>query len=129
MKRILLPILVTGILLLSACGAPTTTPEAESPPISPPTEQQTYTLSVSVSPSGAGSVSPSDGHYKEGTQVTLTATPANGYSFDYWGGEASGSSATITITMDSDKTVIAHFSVLDTTPPVISEIDVSPITE
>ena len=31
MKRILLPILVIGVLLLSACGAPTTAPEAEAP--------------------------------------------------------------------------------------------------
>lgn len=31
MKRILLPILVIGILLLSACGAPTAAPEAEAP--------------------------------------------------------------------------------------------------
>ncbi len=32
MKRILIPILVMGILLLSACGASTTAPPAESPP-------------------------------------------------------------------------------------------------
>ncbi len=31
MKRILLLILVIGILLLSACGAPTTAPSAEAP--------------------------------------------------------------------------------------------------
>lgn len=113
MKRILLSIVVIGILLLSACGAPT--------------EQQTYTLSVSVSPLGAGSVSPSGGQYEPGVQVTLTATPASGYTFDYWNGDASGSSASITITMDSDKSVIARFA--DTTPPVISGVDVSHISE
>lgn len=32
MKRILLLVLVVGILLLSACGAPTTVPEAEAAP-------------------------------------------------------------------------------------------------
>ena len=36
MRRILLPILVIGILLLSACGAPTTAPEAETPPAEQP---------------------------------------------------------------------------------------------
>jgi len=112
---------------------PTPTPEAEEeaapPPTPPPTEQQTYTLSVSVSPSGAGSVSPSSGEYEEGTQVTLTAVPASGYTVDHWGGDASGSSTTITITMDSDKSVIAHFKAVDVIPPVISEVDISHITE
>ena len=32
MKRILSPIVVTGILLLSACGAPATPPGTETPP-------------------------------------------------------------------------------------------------
>jgi len=139
MKRILLPTLVIGVLLLSACGAPTTAPPTEAPPTppsteqptpsteAPPIEQQTYTLSISVSPSGAGSVSPLSGRFEEDTQVTLTATPASGYTFDYWDGDASDSSATVTIIMDSDKSVIAHFA--DTTPPVISGVDVSNITE
>ena len=35
MKRILLSILVTGVLLLSACGAPTTAPPAEAPTPAP----------------------------------------------------------------------------------------------
>lgn len=126
MKRILLPILVIGTLLLSACGAPTTAPEAEAPPVEQPAPT-TYTLSVSVSPSGAGSVSPSSGQYEEGTQVTLSATAASGYTFDYWDGDASGSASTITITMDSDKSIVAHFA--DITPPVISEVGISHVTE
>jgi len=97
MKRILLSILVIGFLLLGACGAPT------------------YTLSTSVSPSGTGSVSPSGGQYESGVQVTLTATPASGYTFDYWDGAASGSSSTTTITMDSDKSVTAHFKEMEVT--------------
>jgi hypothetical protein len=109
MKRILLSILIIGIFLLSACGVPT------------------YTLSTSVSPSGIGSVSPSGGQYESGVQVTLTATPASGYTFDYWDGDASDSSPTITVIMDSDKSVIAHFA--DTAPPVISGVGISNITE
>lgn len=119
MKRILLSILVIGVLFLSACGAPTTAPPAEAPPTPPPTEQQNYTLTISVSPSGAGSVWPSSGQYIPGLQVTLTATPASGYAFDYWDGAASSTSATITITMDSDKSITAHFAA--TTPPPTEE--------
>jgi uncharacterized repeat protein (TIGR02543 family) len=41
--------------------------------------------------------------------VELTAVPVPLYKFAYWSGDASGTSPVITITMDSDKTVIAHF--------------------
>jgi len=80
----------------------------------PPTPVPTYTLSVSVSPSGAGAVSPSGGVYDAGVQVTLTASPANGYIFGYWSGSASDTTPTVAITMDSDKSLIANF---ETAPP------------
>jgi len=121
MKQILLPVLVIGILLLSACSAPATTPEAETPPISLPTEQQTYTLTVTISPSETGSVFPSSGQYVPGLQVTLTATPASGYTFDYWDGDTSGSSPATIITMDSDKSVIAYFKTEQPMPPAEPE--------
>jgi len=73
-----------------------------------------YTLTASVSPSGSGSVSlnPPGGTYDEGTQVTLTANPASGYTLDHWGGDASGTSSSITITMNSNKSVIAYFTAI-----------------
>jgi len=74
----------------------------------------TYTLAASISPSGAGSVSPSGGEYESGVQVTLTASPASGYTFDHWSGGASGTASTITITMDSDKSLIANFETVST---------------
>jgi len=74
----------------------------------------THTLSVSVTPSGAGSVSPSGGEYESGVQVTLTASPASGYTFDYWSGSASGIIPTVTVTIDSDKSLTANF---ETAPP------------
>ena len=110
MKRILLSILAIGILLLSSCGTPAAEPPAPA----------TYTLSVSVNPLGAGSVSPSDGQYEEGARVTLTATPAGDYAFDYWDGDASGSSANTTIIMDSDKSIIAHFATTSLTTYTLS---------
>lgn len=128
MKRILLLVIVIGILLLSACGAPATAPKAEAPATAP-TEKQTYTLSISISPSGEGSVSPSGGQYESGTEVPLTATAASGYTFDYWDGAASGPSSTTTITMDSNKSITAHFTVVDIAPPIISRVEVSNITE
>jgi len=68
-----------------------------------------YTLTTSVFPSGSGSVSPSGGTYAAGTSVALTANPASGYKFDHWGGSATGTSNPVTITMNSNKNVIAYF--------------------
>jgi len=76
----------------------------------------TYTLSVSINPPQAGSVSPSGGEYESGLQITLTATPASGYSFDYWDGAASGSSNTVNVTMNSNMTITAHFKVVEPEP-------------
>jgi hypothetical protein len=93
----------------------------------------TYTLSVSVSPSGAGSVSPSGGEYESGVQVTLTASPASSYQFASWSGDASGANLTATITMNSNKNVIATFELIRTnlTDPTDDLFDVSanPITD
>lgn len=68
-----------------------------------------YTLTTNASPPGAGSVSPTGGEYDSGIKVTLTATAASGYTFDYWSGSATGNSPTTTITMDAGKNVTAHF--------------------
>jgi len=75
---------------------------------------QTYTLNTNISPSGSGSVSPSGGEYESGVQVTLTASPASGYTFDHWSGGASGTTSTVTITMDSDKNLTANFKTIST---------------
>ncbi len=55
-------------------------------------------------------MSPEGGQYEQGKQINVTATPASGYRFISWSGDASGTSLTFTITMDSDKTLVAYFS-------------------
>lgn len=44
-----------------------------------------------------------------GTEVTLTATPNEGFTFAAWGGDASGSTPTTTVKMDRLRTVQAIF--------------------
>ena len=68
-----------------------------------------YTLSSSSSPSVGGTVSPASGTYDEGDNVTLIATPAQYWRFDGWSGDVSGSSDHLTVTMDSNKSVVAAF--------------------
>jgi uncharacterized repeat protein (TIGR02543 family) len=72
----------------------------------------TYSLTTNVSPSGGGSVSrsPNATTYAPGTVVTLTATPASGYTFTGWSGGASGTSTTTTVTMNANTTVTASFT-------------------
>jgi uncharacterized repeat protein (TIGR02543 family) len=77
-----------------------------------PASVETYTLTTAVDPLGAGLVSPSGGQYESGVQVMITASPADGYTFDYWSGGASGSSPTINITMDHDYSIKANFEVV-----------------
>jgi uncharacterized repeat protein (TIGR02543 family) len=68
-----------------------------------------YTLTTLVTPAGGGQVAPASGSFDDGASVTLTATPATGYRFDHWSGDATGTSATVAITMSSDRSVTATF--------------------
>lgn len=70
-----------------------------------------YTLTTTASPSDGGSIS-GEGTYDAGSTPTLTATPAAGYIFTGWSGDASGTDASVTVTMNSNKTIIANFSVI-----------------
>jgi uncharacterized repeat protein (TIGR02543 family) len=78
-----------------------------------------YTLSVTASPSGGGSVS--DGgslhcpgtcsqQYAQGTNVTLTATAAAGYALSSWSSCPSPSGATCQVTMNGAASVTATFT-------------------
>jgi len=70
-----------------------------------------YTLTTGVEPLEGGfvTVSPSEGPYAADTKVTVTANAAPGYKFDYWSGDVTGTSDTITLSMDSNKSITAHF--------------------
>jgi len=68
-----------------------------------------YALSTTVAPAGGGTVSPESGLYGAGTELTLKATAAPGYRFDYWSGDATGDSNPLTLVMDREKSVTAHF--------------------
>lgn len=97
-KVIAVALLALVLLLASACGGGG----------QPSYTTTTYELHVYVN--GNGQVSPSGGAYSEGTQITLHASPASGWRFDHWGGDAWGTSASMTITMNSDKSVTAYFT-------------------
>ena len=64
-------------------------------PITTPTVTQ-YTLTVTAG--SGGSVSTAGGTYNDGTSISITATPSEGYGFVGWNGSDSTSS-TISITL------------------------------
>ncbi len=73
--------------------------------------ESAFTLTVEID--GAGSVTPSAGTYQYGkdTVVDLSATPDEGFQFDGWTGEVDDiTSATTTVTINSDTTIRANFS-------------------
>ncbi len=74
----------------------------------PPT---TYTISTSVTPTASGTASGS-GAFSCGQSVTLTATPATGYTFTKWteNGMQVSTSATYTFTATSNRTLVANFT-------------------
>jgi hypothetical protein len=76
------------------------------------TSADAYTLSISKIGDGQGNVSNNPGGktFKKGTKVTLTASPNSNSIFSDWGGACSGKAGTCTVTMNSNQTVTASFS-------------------
>ena len=82
--------------------------------------QQSFTLSVSKTGTGSGTVTSSDGgincgstcsaSYTSGTTVTLTATPAGGSTFSGWSGCDAVSGTTCSVTMNAARAVTASFT-------------------
>lgn len=77
-------------------------------PSVPKTNPVYYTLTIDVD--GNGSVTPSSSRmYLKGTEVDISATPDAGWVFSEWSGDSTGSDAQMTLTMNADKKVNAHF--------------------
>ena len=72
-----------------------------------------YSLTTHASPQEGGTIQPSAGEFLEGNSVQVVARPAEGYVFDFWEGDLSGSSNPATIRFDSNRTITAHFSLRD----------------
>ncbi len=85
-----------------------------------------HNLVVSTTGSGSGAVTGSlagidcgatcSAEYLEGTEVTLTATPAAGSTFAGWSGACLGTGACV-VTLDEDRAVVANFDAVPAPPP------------
>ena len=80
----------------------------------------TFTVDVSAAPEDGGSVAGA-GSYRRGRTARLTATPAEGYRFVRWIGDASGTASSVRLTVNDDKTATAVFDLIgdrDETPMI-----------
>lgn len=112
MKKLYLlsTILLMAFVLIYSCS---TEEEDTTPPPSvvvtpepePPAPTQ-YTLTVTAGE--GGSVSTEGGTYDEGTEITVTATPEEGYGFENWQ-DFNSAENTITITLNSNLSISARF--------------------
>ena len=96
-------IFLLSLILILGCSAENKISEEEPSSV-------LYTLVVSASE--GGSISTSGGTYKKGTEVTISATPNEGYHFIGWEGTMS-TDQTLTITIDSNQTYLALFEVIE----------------
>jgi len=84
---------------------------------------------VTATSSGGGSVSlnPPGGTYVSTNMVTATATPAAGWSFLYWLGDATGTNPMATLAMSQDRNIYAAFgTTLSTTVAGNGQVVLSP---
>lgn len=72
-----------------------------------PEEPVKYSLTTIVV--GEGTISSSGGYYDTGSNITLTATPAEGWQFVKWSGSVSSTENPLTLKMESDISVTATF--------------------
>ena len=90
--------LLLSVLFVVSCSSGT---EEPAPVIK-------YTLTTSANPTTGGTITPASGQHSEGATVNITATPAAEYLFSTWTG-ATGTTATTSVVMNSNKTVTANF--------------------
>jgi len=80
-----------------------------------------FRLTVSVTPSEAGTTTPASGEYSyvKGENVTVSVTPAEGYEFKYWllDGKQVSTSETYTVTMAANHELKAVFEEVTPPPP------------
>jgi len=71
-----------------------------------------YALNMSVS--GQGTTTPTTGshNFAEGSEISVSALPADGWRFEEWSGDVSGSTNPVMVTMNGTRNVTANFSLI-----------------
>ena len=96
----LLAVIALATILFAGCGL---------------SEVDDFTLTILKNDENGGSIhtNPGGNNFAEGTEVKLTATPAEGWYFSEWQGDLTGSENPGELVMDGEKEVTAIFKRLD----------------
>ena len=114
MKKLLHPIAftLTAFLILYSCSVEeedtTPPPQVQQPTPDPEPEPEVTQFTLTVTAGEGGSVSTEGGTYDEGTEVTISATPEEGYEFVGWEGSDSVEQS-ISVTISSNSSIHALF--------------------
>ncbi|MFC6602954.1 tetratricopeptide repeat protein [Ectobacillus funiculus] len=73
-------------------------------------EKKQFVLTKISNGQGTIQSNPNDKEFTDGDVITLTATPAQGWEFSHWAGDASGTDPKVIVKMDQNKTVEAVFT-------------------
>ena len=111
MKKLFYPLALTltAFLIIYSCSAEEDTtppPTVQQPTPEPEPEISQFTLTVTAGE--GGTVSTEGGTYDEGTNVTVTATPSEGYEFAGWEGSDS-IDVSLTLQLNSNVSIQALF--------------------
>ena len=77
-----------------------------------------FNLNIRSNPVEGGSVTSVTEGFNAGETVNLTAVAAAGYEFTNWSGDAQGTIPTITVQMNTDKSIVANFNLTSGLPIV-----------
>ena len=111
MKKLLysFAFILSVFLIIYSCSADEDTtppPQVQQPTPEPEPEISQFTLTVTAGE--GGTVSTEGGTYDEGTEVTISATPEEGYEFVGWEGSDS-TEASLTLNIEANISIEANF--------------------
>lgn len=89
----------------------------------PEVEADEHTLTINVEGNGTTTPEPGTHTYEEGEVVTITAEPAEEIDFKQWTGDHAGTEKEITVVMEEDRSITAHF-----TPPITGPEEIEGVT-
>ena len=110
------------VFLFIGCGD-NDSPDPEPTPDPVSSETEKFTLLTSVSPEGAGTVSPTDGTYDKDAQIEITASASKNYEFEKWTGTTFSEINPLTLTFDQNVVLVANFKQIDTDADGVVDVD------
>ena len=88
------------------------------------TGTNTFVIVTSVSPTGGGTISrdPSQPTYDRNSQVSLTATPAQGFTFTRWQGTETSTANPLNLTVTADENITAVFTAVSSSNNILDVV-------